>query len=218
VTGSIGLHHVIAGLKRQNYANSPLNDTFPLEVPPLDAPSAQELAARLIEGEQIRTACPSETASAVANLADRFPFYIHHIVKAMKHPVPGSPSAVDPARVEQVVLLQLLDANDPWELNHYRDRIPIYYGRDSEQAVLGILDGIAARHEGAAPVAVSIADLLAEGKASGSLRFESGDERDRLIGLLRLMEQDHYLARDAAGNYGFRFPLLQRWWRLARGL
>ncbi|WP_295393206.1 hypothetical protein [uncultured Thiodictyon sp.] len=79
--------------------------------------------------------------------------------------------------------------------------------------MLGILDGIAARAAGAAPVAVSINDLLAEGKASGSL-----DDRDRLIELLRLMEQDHYLARDTVGNYRFRFPLLQRWWRLARGL
>jgi len=213
LTGSIGLHHVIAALKRQNYANSPLNDTYPLEVPPLDAGPAQELAARLIEGEQIRTSCPSATADAVARLADQFPFYIHHIVKALKYAALTTVTGADPALVEQVVERQLLDPNDPWELNHYRTRIPTYYGRDSEQAVVGILDGIAARAAGAAPVVVSIKDLLAEGKAGGTL-----DDRDRLIELLRLLEQDHYLARDAGGGYRFRFPLLQRWWRLARGL
>jgi hypothetical protein len=85
LTGSIGLHHVIAALKRQRYANSPLNDTYPLEVPPLDAGPAHELAAQLID-------------------------------------------------------------------------------------------------------------------------------------LLRLMEQDHYLSRDANGSCRFRFALLRRWWRLARGL
>ncbi|WP_295453153.1 hypothetical protein [uncultured Thiodictyon sp.] len=72
------------------------------------------------------------------------------------------------------------------------------------------------RYHSAREFALSVyreVDLLAEGKASGSL-----DDRDRLIELLRLVEQDHYLARDTAGNYRFRFPLLQRWWRLARGL
>ncbi|AFL73628.1 hypothetical protein [Thiocystis violascens] len=213
LTGSIGLHHVIAGLKRHNYANSPLNDTYPLEVPPLDADPARELAARLIEGERIRADCPSETAAAVARLADGFPFYIHHLVKALKQAALTSATGADPALVEQVVAQQLLDPNDPWELSHYRERIPVYYGQDSEQAVLGILDGIAARAEDATPVALSINALLAEGRAAGTL-----DDRDRLIDLLRLMEQDHYLSRDVAGGYRFRFPLLQRWWRLARGL
>lgn len=213
LTGSIGIHHVIAALKRQNYANSPLNDTYPLEVPPLDAAPAEYLAARLIEGEQITSACPSDTAEAVARLADGFPFYIHHIVKALKYAAHTAPAGADPALVERVVVQQLTDPNDPWELNHYRDRIPIYYGADSEQAVLGILDGIAARAAGPEPIAVSVNDLLAEAKASGTL-----DDRDRLIRLLRLMEQDHYLSRDASGGYRFRFPLLQRWWRLARGL
>jgi hypothetical protein len=213
LTGSIGLHHVIAALKRRNYANSPLNDTYPLEVPPLDAEPAQELAARLIEGEQIRTSCLPDTANAVAGLADRFPFYIHHIVKALKYSTLTAAQEADPELVEQVVLRQLQDSNDPWELNHYRTRIPIYYGTDSEQAVVGILDGIAARQANDAPVAVSISDLLFECKASGTL-----DDRDRLIELLRMVEQDHYLSRDDTGSYRFRFPLLQRWWRLARGL
>lgn len=217
LTGSIGLHHVIKGLKQQNYANSPLNDTYPLEVPSLDTEPARELAARLIEGERVcifrSSDSDSDTADAVAQLADRFPFYIHHIVKALKQAALTLATGANPALVEQVVAQQLLDPNDPWELSHYRERIPIYYGSNSEQAVLGILDGLTARAADATPIALSINDLLAEGRAAGTL-----DDRDRLIDLLRLMEQDHYLSRDAAGSYRFRFPLLQRWWRLARGL
>jgi hypothetical protein len=211
LTGSIGLHHVIADLKREDYANAPLNDTYLLEVPPLAAGPAQDLAARLLEGERIGTPYPAETAQAIAGLADCFPFYIHHIVKALKL---SAAKGADPTLVEQVVLRQLLDPNDPWELAHYRDRIPVYYGRDAEPAVLGILDGIAAHPAG---TAMSVNALLAEGKASGSLCCPSGDDRERLLELLRLMEQDHYLSRDETG-YRFRFPLLQRWWRLARGL
>jgi hypothetical protein len=152
-----------------------------------------------------------ETARAIAGLADCFPFYIHHIVKALKQ---SGVKEAAPALVEQVVRRQLLDPNDPWELTHYRERIPVYYGRDAEPAVVGILDGIAARPAG---TAMSANELLAEGKASGSLRLPSGDDRERLLELLRLMEQDHYLSRDETG-YRFRFPLLQRWWQLARGL
>lgn len=206
LTGSIGLHHVIAALKRKDYANAPLSDTYPLEVPPLEAGPAQDLAARLLEGERIGSPSPTETAQAIAGLADRFPFYIHHIVKALKL---SAAKEADPALVEQVVRRQLLDPNDPWELAHYRDRIPVYYGRDAEPAVLGILDGISVQRPG---IALSVDALLAEGKASGSL-----DDRERLLDLLRLMEQDHYLVRDETG-FRFRFPLLQRWWRLARGL
>jgi hypothetical protein len=204
ITGSIGLHHVIQGLKRKDYANSPVNDTFSIPVPPLDPGPARELAARLIEGEGIRSSSLPETAEAVARLADRFPFYIHHIVKALKQ----SGSKATPDAVERIVSRQLLDASDPWELTHYRERISIYYGREHEPAVLGILDGIAEREH-----PVSINDLLTELKGTGAL-----DDRERLIDLLRLIEQDHYLSRDDDGRYRFQFPLLQRWWRLSRGL
>jgi hypothetical protein len=204
LTGSIGLHHVIHDLKRKDYANAPLNDTFAVSVPPLDLESARELALKLIEGEGIRSQSAPHAAEAIAFAADCFPYYIHHIVKALKLSV----AAASPEAVEEIVLEHLLDANDPWELNHYRKRIPIYYGKVNEAAVLGILDGIAAREE-----TVSIDSLLAELKGTGTL-----DDREQLIDLLRLVEQDHYVARTADGHYRYQFPLLQRWWRLARGL
>jgi hypothetical protein len=204
LTGSIGIHHVIHSLKRQNYANSPLNDTFPLEILPLAQAHARELAAKLVAGENIPTGTPDELADSIAHIADGFPFYIHHIVKAIKL----SGRVASPELVEEIVSGQLLDANDPWELNHYRERIPVYYGKEDEAAVLGILDGVAVRD---APV--SISDLLTELKNMGLL-----SDREHLITLLRLVEQDHYLSRDTQGHYQFRFALLKRWWILSRGL
>jgi len=204
ITGSIGIHHVIDKLKQKNYANTPLNDTLKITVPPLAPNPARELAKKLITGETIQTSDLQQTTEAVARLADHFPFYIHHIVKALKQ----SGTQASPASVEQIVTHQLLDADDPWELNHYRERITIYYGAKRETAVLGILDGIAVRDK-----PVSITDLLAELKGTGAL-----DDREQLLKLLRLIEQDHYLSRDSEGHYRFQFPLLQRWWRLSRGL
>ncbi|MGZ8219434.1 AAA family ATPase [Methylomagnum sp.] len=206
LTGSIGIHHVLSALKNKSYANSPLNDTFALEVLPLAPDFARDLAAKLIAGEAIPTDQPAALAEAIALVSDGFPFYIHHIAKALKQSrLPGTPESV-----EQVISRQLLDANDPWQLNHYRERIPTYYGQADEPAVLGILDGVAAGEVGAA---LSLNELLTELKNTGLLI-----DREKLLALLRLIEQDHYLARDEAGGYRFKFPLLRRWWRLARGL
>jgi hypothetical protein len=204
LTGSIGFHHVIQKLKGQGYANSPLNDTFPLEVLTLDPTPARELASKLIIGENISVNNVEAVSDAIARVSDGFPFYIHHIVKAIKL----SGQEATPDIVEQIVSHQLLNANDPWELNHYRDRVPVYYGKDAEQAVLGILDSIAVR-----PEPVSVSNLLIELKGMGVLF-----DREQLMALLKLVEQDHYLSRDNQGLYQYRFPLLKRWWTLARGL
>lgn len=203
LTGSIGFHHVIHSLRGQGYANSPLNDTFPLEILPLEPEPARELAIKLIAGEKILADQPAMIAAAIAQAADYFPFYIHHIVKALKL----SGQKVTLEAVEQIVSRQL-QASDPWELNHYRERIADYYGKGDEPAVLGILDGVAVGSE-----PVSVKDLLVELQNTGILC-----DRERLIDLLKLIEQDHYLSRDDQGRYQFKFPLLQRWWKFSRSL
>jgi hypothetical protein len=202
ITGSIGLHHVIKSLKEKNYGNSPVNDMFCVEVEPLEQVDAQELASTLIDGEGLDSSDKSAAAEAVAHEADCFPFYIHHIIKALKR----KSLAADPQTVAKIVADQLIDANDPWELRHYRERIPLYYGDDAP-AVLAILDDLAASREKA-----TINELLAMLKSSSKF-----DDRERLLRLLTLMEQDHYLRRQSDG-YGFRFPLIRRWWRIDRGL
>jgi hypothetical protein len=123
ITGSIGLHHVLSSLKEKNYGNSPKNDTATIEVPPLDESDAIKLARMLIEGEDLPSPDKgAAAATAIAREADCFPFYIHHIVRALK--IRGLDAT--PENVAQVVASQMVDANDPWELLHYRERIPIY--------------------------------------------------------------------------------------------
>ena len=203
ITGSIGLHHVLSSLKDKSYANSPTNDMAAIEVPPLSESDAVDLAALLIDGESLPSSDKPAAASAIAREADCFPFYVHHIVRALK--IRGLNASV--ANVEQVVASQLVDANDPWELLHYRERMPIDYGND-QKAVSLILDQLAVQ-----PGTASVNELLALLK--GASQF---DDRDRLLRLLSLMERDHYLKRDEDGRYQFRFPLIRRWWKLYRGL
>ena len=101
----------------------------------------------------------------------------------------------------------MVDANDPWELLHYRERIPLYY-RDDQKAVLHILDQLASQQGSA-----SVDELLAMLKGSSTF-----DDRERLLRVLSLMERDHYLKRNEDGRYQFRFPLIRRWWKINRSL
>lgn len=132
------------------------------------------------------------------------PFYIHHIVCCLK----VSQRPADPERVAEVIAEQLVDANDPWELGHYRDRIADYYPDDQRQ-IERILDELAEAEE---PLTVN--DLF------GRLQAQTDQLGDRnvLLKLLRLMEWDHYLTRNPDAEYGFLFPLVKRWWKLDRGL
>lgn len=203
ITGSIGLHHVLSSLKEKNYGNSPVNDMAAIDVPPLMENDAIHLATLLVEGEALASPDKVAAAAAIAHEADCFPFYVHHIVRALR--IRGLDAT--PLNVAQVVASQLVDANDPWELLHYRERIPIYY-REDQKAVLLILDDLA----GGRAIA-SVSELLAMLKGSSTF-----DDRERLLRLLSLMERDHYLKRDEDGRYRFRFPLIRRWWTINRGL
>lgn len=203
ITGSIGLHHVISSLKEKSYANSPVNDMAPIDVPPLSKEYAARLASLLIAGESLNSPDEAAAASAIAHEADCFAFYVHHIVRGLK--VQGLDAT--PANVKKIVATHLVDPNDPWQLIHYRERISTYYPSD-QKAVSLILDHLAVE-----PSAGAVSDLLAMLKGASSF-----DDRERLVHLLSLMERDHYLKREEDGRYEFRFPLIRRWWKLNRGL
>lgn len=203
ITGSIGLHHVLTKLKEVSYANAPLNDMAMVDVPPLAEEDATRLASLLIAGENLASSDVTEAASAIAREADCFAFYIHHIVRGLKL----QEWEATAKNVAKVVSLHLIDANDPWQLIHYRERIITYYPNDQKVVSL-ILDELAGGKGKA-----SVVELLAMLK--GSSQF---DDRERLLRLLTLMERDHYLKRDKTGAYQFRFPLIRRWWKLDRGL
>ncbi|MEX0819260.1 MAG: hypothetical protein WD070_06695 [Pirellulaceae bacterium] len=204
-TGSIGLHHVLSSIRDAHIASAPVNDMFAIEVTPLAPADAAALANALIQGENLRTTNVDEAAITVADEADCFPFYIHHIVSGLK--LEALPAV--PEQIRDLVERQLVDANDPWELGHFRDRIAVYYRQDQDAKLVRlILDVLATDAQ-----ARSVSQLLNAVNAQ-STEF---DDRDKLVQILRLLERDHYVSRDPDGNYQFRFPLIRRWWKLDRG-
>ena len=200
MTGSVGLHHVLSSFKKKAGAGAAVNDMYAVDVPPLESSYAQELAAKLIRGEGLAVTNVNALALEVAQIADGFPFYIHHIVRTLRN----KNWTVEPSHVEAVVKEQLTDANDPWGLRHYVNRLTDYYGPD-EETVLYLLDELSLRQEPATARA-----LLAHLQTLGDY-----DDPGHLRNLLTQLAQDHYLVR---GPDGFRFPLIQRWWKLERDL
>jgi hypothetical protein len=208
-TGSIGLHHVLGKLSADGYATSARNDLFAVTVPPLARYDAERLAADLLRGENIDCENFDEAAATIAEQVDCIPFYIHHVVARLRI----EQSTATKADIEAFVARQLVDAADPWQLAHFRNRLSSYYpDGDDAKNVKSILDVLALHTNPADPTSVD--DILARLPTRGS----SVKDRDDLLRLLRLMDADHYLVRDTEGGYRFRFPLIRRWWRLDRGL
>lgn len=205
-TGSIGLHHVLSSLHDAGIATEPVNDMFAIEVTPLAPADARDLAKRLIEGEGLATDNADEAAEAIADETDCFAFYIQHVVSSLSlDQLPANPE-----QIQELVGRHLVDAKDPWELGHFRDRIRVYYRNATDAKLVGlILDELCCIDD-----PCSLEDLV----SAVSAQIDEFDDRDRFVRVLRLMERDHYLARDTSGCYRFRFHLIRRWWNLDRGL
>ncbi|MFM9962285.1 MAG: hypothetical protein ACKV2Q_13815 [Planctomycetaceae bacterium] len=201
LTGSIGLHHVLRRLKSSGYANAPFNDMGKIEVTPLAPNDAIELAGKLIDGENLQPANRNASAESMAMAADHVPFYIHHIARYLKQ----TGQKANPPQIDAAVRDQSRDGNDPWELQHYRDRLGTYYPGQTE-IVLNVLDSLALATE-----PKSIDQLLA------AVKSQQHFDRESLLTLLRALTLDHYIQRAEQG-YEFRFPLIRQWWRLSREL
>ena len=198
--GSVGLHHIVAELKRAGYRNEPVNDMKLIEVPPLPPDVATQLAAQLLAGEELSD--DADAARRIAEVSGGFPYYIHSIVSQLR--MEGR-QATGP-EIERVVQWLLTDDHDPCKLGHFLNRIFSYYPKHAKIA-LAILD-----HTALVAGPHSQAELLNVAKSSGTI--DDDDTRQ----LLHQLAMDHYLSRDLNGRYVFRNALLRRWWLLERGL
>jgi hypothetical protein len=202
-TGSIGLHHVLTGLKQKGYANSPTNDMQAIEVPPLEEVFAMELAVKLMEGENLIVTDKDSTTRKITQLTDGMPFYIHHVIN---HLVVKGWQA-DESTVERSIQYFLSADQDPLDLNHYRSRIDTYYSQEDQPLALCILDVLATQGEG-----IKLNVLLE------ALQVHGDFKREKVLSVLRLLQRDHYLAQNENGEYRFRFSFIKRYWFFSRGL
>lgn len=198
--GSIGLHHVLGSLKRQGYKNQPVNDMELVEVSPLDATVATELATQLLAGEGL--AADPKSAESIAEQTGGFPYYIHWIVSELRKS--GRPATPD--NIDLLLKTLLTSPHDPCSLRHFKERIDNYYPQEGK-VVIALLD-----HAAASATPLRQAELINVAKTAGA------NDDNRIRDLLRLLAVDHYLVRDEDGRYRFRHPLIRRWWLIEQGL
>lgn len=202
LTGSVGLHHVLATLREEGYVNSPLNHMERVTPGPLAPSDAIQLALALLKGAKLECPDPETCARTAAEAVGNVAFFIHKLLTR----IPPR-QTVTPLLIEEVLQKELAHPDNDWDLAHYRTRLPLYYAKDEKLALL-VLDTIAG-----AETPLPFETLLQRVNSQTDL-----GEKERLRQLLQRLQQDHYLDRDQEGRYRFRFPLIRRWWRYDRSL
>jgi len=116
---------------------------------------------------------------------------------------------IDVGAAEAIVEAHLVEAQDPWHLRYYRERLDEYYALDVRPVALALLDILAASER---PLAFDDLHNLLQARMPV-------DDADMVRRVLTLLQQDHYAAQEPrSAVYRFRFPLIQRYWRMQRGL
>jgi hypothetical protein len=203
-SGSIGLHHVVEGLREAGGMWAPTHEMLPMDLPPLADENAVYLARELLRNERVACDDDAAVAAAVACEVDNVPYYIHHTVnQLMTRQRARQCGPVDRELVRDVVASSLADPLDPWQLHHYVDRISSYYGAEADY-VKALLDVIAAASE-----PLRIDELL--GRIGAHV---IPPPMERLRDLLLLLCKDHYLR--GGPEYEFRLELVRRVWRARR--
>lgn len=213
-TGSVGLHHVLSELRGSRFASQPVNEMEKLGIGPLTPEYAAELARDLLENEGIEVEAEQTVVARLVALTDGVPFYIHRVISRLAF----FEDKVSPQTVETLISKCLTDESDPWEMEHFRQRLKIYYRGTIEDANASPVEMAAIaktllNHLAVAPEPQSIDQCNANLKAKMPI-----ENRDVIIELLGSLAKDHYLTRQENGKYAFRFPLVKRWWVRAEGL
>jgi hypothetical protein len=203
-TGSVGIHQVINTLRKSGYANDPTNDMAIIEVPPLTQPDGKWLAEQLLKGENLTSEHNlHELGFEVADAAGYIPYYIHVLISRLR-------SRTNAATIEQIRNerdLMIRDSNDPAHFSYYEERLKTYYSPGDARLALCALDAICI-----AP------DPLPLGELTNLVRYKVDTfTDDDMREVLKVLMKDHYLQRDSDGRYTFRYSIVQRWWRYARG-
>ncbi len=205
LSGSLGIHHVVADLRTRGGMWVPTHDMLAIDLPALNEEDAAYLARELLHNESFRCDDPEHIAHLIAQEVDCIPYYIHHTILQLWNDQNANGASVDVEAVERLVEEAVNDPLDRWQLRHYVDRIPIYYGKDAD-LVRAILDVVAL-----APAPPSFERLCEQVGA-----FLKPPTPERMRGLIDLLRKDYYLGRGP--DHAFLRNLVRRAWIARRSI
>lgn len=198
LTGSVGFHHLLRELGRDDL----VNDLENLSLGPLDAAWTDHLAERLLRGAGLDPA--DETVAELARVSAGIPVIAHLLASRAKS---AQLEVLEPADVEPLFERVVGDLDEGHQFTSFLTRLNPYYG-SCQPGAAWVLDrlvnGPATRAE--------LSDRLPEGLGIGS--------EDQLREVLGWLEADHYLVAGADGDGGrhlaWRYEPLRRIWELRR--
>lgn len=210
-TGSIGLHHVLRNLKAASLANEPTNDMQTMNLPPLKLDHAIELTNQLLEGEKL-VVSEKDFAKTLSQAVDNVPFYIHHMINSLMN----GGEDIHIHNIKRVIQVAFVDANDPWHLRHYDERLKEYYGENYRFYQI-ILDTLAQEEQGLDYKKLHNLLLSSPALTNNQRLMDHLNTENFLLDALRLLAADHYLTKEPTnGTYDFSFSLIKQWWRIHR--
>jgi len=198
LAGSIGFHHV---LRQANTTEGVINDLQPVSLGPLDADSGAFLAKCLLAG--IGREAAAGAISRIVEDTGSIPFLIHHVVHLLGETGDGEMTDVS-----------LDAAAEAWEL---------FLDRDQSRSMTHLVTRLEDWPKEMRPLARSILDALATAEEPMTLdEIAELDafvrlDRDRLLGVIELLIDDHYLA-DTNPTLSWRYDVLRRIWIRRRRL
>lgn len=199
LTGSVGFHHVVRRLGRDDL----LNDVENVDLGPLDATWAGWLAECLLLGAGV-TAPSADVVDELASSSGGIPFLVHLAAKEVRD---REVRALETGEITQLLDAAVGDLDKGHQMTSFLTRLNRHYGEDANLAAW-LLDRIAERPH----TRRQLLDVE---------RPEHIEVRDdvHLREILDWLRADHYLDAavvDGERLYEWRYPALRRIWVLRR--
>ena len=205
LSGSIGLHLVVEGLKCEHgYRGTPTSDLCHEELHEMSQEDCGLMCQALLLDENIEVIDFPEFTTSLYKQTGGLPLYIQWVCRKFQDEQRRS---VEPGDIRQKVDLLFDDWNVEW-FDNAVERIDGYY-RDKADIAHAILDSLC-HHDIYVP----------EGELINLAKHRVSIDSDRKIkDTLKILRRDQYLTRQAENGrcYRFRYDLTRQWWKINRG-
>jgi hypothetical protein len=199
LTGSVGFHHVVRRLGRDDL----LNDVQNIDLGPLDERWTRWLSESLLLGAGVESP-PADVIDELADASGGIPFLVHLAAKEVRD---RQRRTLVPGEITRLLEDAVGDLDRGHQVTAFLTRLNRHYDGDADLAAW-LLDELAIAPR-------DRAELLALERPAGIQIRDDGHLRT----VLDWLRSDHYLTAsvvDGARRYEWRYPSLRRIWELRR--